>query len=130
MRDLAVPGQTIDVVRSSCCISQTEGVLDVANVVDEELTLGARGSQNLGFQGVELKSLDGASMFCRPGDGRIGSPSLEFLGVPKFESAILKSTRNDTLRMVGVGRSPSNIVKSNNFSCLAKAKESNTKILP
>lgn len=69
-------------------------------------------------------------MFCRLGDGRIGGPSLEFLGVPKFESAIFKSTRNDTLRVVGIGRSPRNIVKSNNFSCLAKAKEANTKILP
>lgn len=69
-------------------------------------------------------------MLCRLGDGRIGGSSFEFLGVPKLESAILKSTRNDTLRMVGVGRSPSNIVKSNNFSGLAKAIEANAKILP
>lgn len=66
-------------------------------------------------------------MFCRLGDGRIGGPSLEFLCVPKFESAILKSTGNDTLRMVCVGRSPSDIVKSNNFSRLDKAIEANIK---
>jgi hypothetical protein len=69
-------------------------------------------------------------MLCRLGDGRIGGSSLELLGVPKFESAVLKSTCNDTLRMVGVGRSPSDIVESDKFSCLAKAIEANAKILP
>lgn len=61
---------------------------------------------------VELQSLDCSRVFRRLGEEGVGGSRDELLSVVEVEGSALRCAGNDTPRVVGVGRSPSNVVES------------------
>ena len=85
VRDLAVPSQAFDVVRSRRGGTQTEGVRNIVDIVDEKLAFGASCRKNLRLDGVELNRLDSTGVLDGLGKQCIGAPSYQLLGIPEVQ---------------------------------------------
>ena len=85
MRHFFVPCQTFNVIDAgSGGITQSKGIFDVFDVVDEKLTLCASCGEDLRLQWVELNGLDGTAVLGGAFDVRVRSSSCKLLSIPKI----------------------------------------------